>query len=190
MSQSIVSAINEILSTDQLDQLNKTSARSMIQVVYYDTLYRMGGIATTEQITSECWRRIEPLNKYLKSPLYSQNQIAGGRTNLGYQQEFIHSIRHGVTAFINLARDNSRIIEYIESRNNFGSDCIEDMMAILDLVTDPLPCKTTAREEARRLRAKVLKPQEVDEPQPDLLRRVIARISDLIDRMSVAVTGM
>ena len=190
MSQSIVSAINEVLTEDQLVQLNKTSARSMIQLVYYDTLYRMGGTATTDQITSECWRRIEPLNKYLKSPLYSQNQIAGGRTNLGYQQEFIYSIRHGVTAFIDLDRDNSRIIEYIESRSNFGSDCIEDMMAILDLVTDPLRCKTTAREEARRLKAKVLKPQAVEDPQPDLLRRVIARISNLIDRVSVIVSGM
>lgn len=210
--------LNQQLTEDQIIVLNNTSTRSMVQVVYYDTIYRMGGTAATSLITEECWRRIEPLNDHLKSPLYSKNQIAGGRTNLSYEQDFVHSIDRGVTAFVDLNRDNLRIIEYIESRSGFGADCIEDMMAILDAITEPLPCKITKAIEIAAQASKadnepvtidatnynivvngeptapVVEEDQQQEgpplPPDDLLLRAIRKVDNWINKAAAFLTGL
>ena len=188
------------LTDAQVGILSRTSARSLVQVVYKGTIDAKAGTADTKLIVSECWRRIEPLNGFIKSDgLYSKNQIAGGMTNLGCSatgQGFIQSVEHGVLSYVDRAADEQTMIAYIESCAGFGANSIEEMNEILDLFTDPLSGapKPPPEDPYKELKAAAAKSTIVKpEPQPEaapLLRAVICRVSNFIDRASQFLTGV
>ena len=180
------------LNETQIEILNNTSARSLVQVVYYDTLNKKGGTADTALIKEECYRRIEPLNDYLKSPLRTNNQVKAGYVDLGWCYNFIESKCYGSIGFVDFERDNGRMIDYIVTRRGFGGSSIRDLQAILDATTQPLDfeltlssAKVIAAGHIAAVRAKINKPKV-----EAACNKVLDHMNRFMNKLSEVVSGI
>ena len=200
------------MNRNQLVSITQTNWSPAMQAVAADTIQRNGGSAPKRLIVSEIERRLvdvpELADKFANN--YSHNQYAelsatmGSNNTIGYGAIECSVIGWGIWSFAEHGYETADA--QLSQSYNFGFDSIEEFIGLLDQYTPPFgvevpeqPYAVLKEATLKQLvtnRAKVQAAKEEAKakaqaklPQP-YLKGIVTKISNLIDRVSIALTGM
>ena len=157
--------------------LGRTSALAACEAISFDVCANQTNV-NFYNIKIECSSRIDPVNSFLQSELYSENQIAGATGNIkghsGKQALVDRNYRALVT--------REEADEWFRGRYNFGANSIDELFEAIKVVTeaqkqeasfDPVAeiiahSTEEANQDPPRIRSKDPKPEAPDLTTKDI----------------------